>query len=287
MTAPVEEVSQNLQETFLSVERKNRALLNTLTDLLFVVRKDGIILEFQAPKDSEFAVLSAEIAGRSVRETLPAPIAQQVMYYLEKALRTGEMQTFTSQYHLLERGRDFQARIFISGPGEVLALVRDVTEHKLLEKEILEISNREQTRIGQDLHDGLGQHLTGITFLTRALENRLSAQSLPEAADAAEICKLVVEALTQTRNLARGLFPVELESSGLVSALRELAGTVEQLFSIECHLETDDSVPISNRVMETHLFRLVQEAINNSVKHGKAKRVNISLKTLETPSRYP
>src|SRR5207237_2860566 len=139
----------------------------------------------------------------------------------------------------------------------------DVSEQRLLEKEVLEITNREQTRIGQDLHDGLGQHLTGITFLTRALETRLSSQSLPEAEEAAEIGRLVLQALSQTRNLARGLFPIELESNELAPALRELAATVEKLFNISCAVETDDNLVVAaNRTVVNHLFRLAQEAIN-------------------------
>ncbi|MDB6031062.1 MAG: multi-sensor signal transduction histidine kinase [Verrucomicrobiales bacterium] len=132
-------------------------------------------------------------------------------------------------------------------------------------------------RIGQDLHDGLGQHLTGITFLTRTLEQKLNALGLPEAAEAAEIGRLVLEALTQTRTLARGLFPVELESKGLVAALKELAATVETISEIQCACICDNAIVISDRQTEMHLFRLAQEAINNAVKHGKAKQIIVSL----------
>ena len=114
--------------------------------------------------------------------------------------------------------------------------------------------------------------------MSRALENKLAALSLPEAADAAEIGHLVLQVLSQTRNLARGVFPVELESSGLVQALMELAGTVEKLFKISCCFEGDGSIVLHDRHLANHLFRLAQEAINNSVKHGKAKMVVVGLK---------
>src|SRR5205085_6148808 len=140
-----------------------------------------------------------------------------------------------------------------------------------LEKEIIEISHREQTRIGQDLHDGLGQHLTGITFLTRALENKLSGLRLPEAKEAAEIGRLVLEALTQTRTLARGLFPVELESKGLTAALKELCEAVQEISDVKCHFQHDEATVISDRQAETHLFRPAQDAIMNSMQHGTAK----------------
>ena len=103
-------------------------------------------------------------------------------------------------------------------------VVESVTEQKRLEREVLQISENEQQRIGQDLHDGLGQELTGLAFLSQNLARKLAAQSLPEAAEEAQrITRLVTHAIEQTRELARGLFPVELGSDGLVAALRSLA----------------------------------------------------------------
>src|SRR5947209_6225597 len=215
------------EEAIQKTEMRNRAFLSTLSDPAFFLRKDGVITEAYLPPHSDFTLTPRALIGRSIRDLLPPQIGQQAMHYIEKACRTKEAQTFTSQYVFPGRTREFQAKVTVCGPNELLAVVRDVSEQRLLEKEVLEITNREQTRIGQDLHDGLGQHLTGITFLTRALENRLGAQSLPEAEEASEIGKLVLQALSQTRNLARGLFPVELESTGLCTALRELATTVE------------------------------------------------------------
>jgi len=258
---------------------KVRALLNSVSDLVFSIRKDGVILDCHLPKEAACGLTGESVLGKRVMELLPIQIAQQAMYYVEKAFRTGQTHTLASPYTVAGKTRDFEAKITVSGPDEAVVVVRDVTARKLSEQEILEISNREQIRIGQDLHDGLGQHLTGITFLTKALEKKLAALSLPEAEDAAEVGQLVLQALSQTRNLARGLFPVELESSELAAALRELAATVEKLFNLSCTVEADEQFVITNRTVVTHLFRLAQEAINNSVKHGKATRVVIALKT--------
>ena len=262
-------------------ENKLRAILSSMSDPVFVIRKDGLILECHLPGDAAFALSTQNIIGKRLMELLPIQIAQQAIHYVEKALRTGHTQLFTGPYLILNKTRDFEVRVTPCGPGEAVALVRDVTARKLSEQEILEISNREQVRIGQDIHDGLGQHLTGVTFLSRALENKLTAQALPEASDAAEIGRLVLQALSQTRNLARGLFPVEIESNELAPALRELASTAEKLFNISCTLENDENVVLADRTVVNHLFRLAQEAINNSVKHGKAKRVVIGFKQLE------
>src|SRR6266496_448984 len=147
-----------------------------------------------------------------------------------------------------------------------------------LNEEAVEMSNRERMRLGQELHDSVGQLLSGVTFLSRALENKLSARGLPEAADAAEIGHLVFQALAQTRNLARGLFPIELEADGLIEALTELAGTLEKLFGISCRVEAEVDLVVSDQTVANHLFRLTQEAFNNSVKHGRATEVVVGLR---------
>ena len=268
-----------LNEALQRSEEFNQALLATVSDLIFEVRKDGLILGFHAPKDNEFALTSEAVVGHRVMDLLTTHISQLVTHYLEKAFRTGASQTFSCQYLLPGKLRYFETRIALRGSGTALAVVRDVTDRETLEKEVVESSNRVQTRIGQDIHDGLGQHLTGITFLSRALEKALAAKNLPEAAEAAEISKLVIEALSQTRNLARGLFPVEVESTRLCQSLRELGNTAEQLFHVSCSVECDSNLSVDNRNASTHLFRLAQEAINNAVKHGKAHRIGILLGT--------
>ncbi len=269
---------QALQAALALSEQKNMALLKVIPDLMFRVSKDGVVLEFRAAKYGDLLADGEMFVSKRIVDLLSHRIADQALYYVSESLRTGEVQTFSCQFSLPGSVRDFEARVVATGADEALAIVRDVTERKRLEKEVLEISSREQQRIGQDLHDGLGQHLTGISFLAKALERKLAAQSRPEAADAGEIARLVVQALSQTRNLARGLFPVELELNGLYSALRDLAGSLEKMFKITCALDFDSAVLIQDRVTATHVFRIVQEAINNSVKHGKAKNVTVCLR---------
>lgn len=269
----------HVHEALQRSEEFNQALLSTVSDLIFELRKDGLILGLHAPRDNEFSLTPEVVVGHRVMDLLTTHIGQLVMHYLEKAFRTGAPQTFCCQYLLPGKLRYFETRIALRGSGTALAVVRDVTDREVIDKEVVESSNRIQTRIGQDIHDGLGQHLTGITFLSRALEKKLTAKGLPEAADAAEISKLVIEALAQTRNLARGLFPVEVESTKLCQSFRDLAHTAEQLFHISCTVECDSNLVVSNPNASTHLFRLAQEAINNAVKHGKAHRLSILLGT--------
>lgn len=153
----------------------------------------------------------------------------------------------------------------------------DITERKHLEKAILEISAREQRRIGQDLHDGLGQHLTGIAFMSKVLEQKLSEMVLPEAAEAKKIVKLVNEAINRTRELSRGLLPVMTDAQGLMTALSQLAREVEDLFHVRCAFQCDPPVLVEDVNAATHLYHIAQEALNNAIKHGQPQHILIRL----------
>lgn len=166
--------------------------------------------------------------------------------------------------------------------GQLIKLVgtlHDVTERKQLEKQVLEVSENEQRRIGQDLHDDLCQHLAGIEFMSQALVQRLENGRHQETELAKQVAELVREAINQTRGLARGLSPVQLESRGLGSALEDLASHVQRVFQINCHIRTDAAVEVRNITVATHLYRIAQEAINNAIRHGKADRIEIELHT--------
>src|SRR5438445_10233504 len=110
-----------------------------------------------------------------------------------------------------------EERSLLNGVAEGLKVYLD---RKWLESEILEISEREQRRIGQDLHDGLSQQLRGIAYISHVLHERLAKEGRPEAADSGRITKLLDEAVDEARSLARGLFPVELKAGGLMTALK-------------------------------------------------------------------
>jgi two-component system CheB/CheR fusion protein len=160
----------------------------------------------------------------------------------------------------------------------ILLAIEDVTERKKLEKAVLDISESEQQRIGRDLHDGLGQHLTGIGFMSESLEDRLAAKDLPEAAAlATKVTRRLKEAVVQTRDLAKGLFPVELKTHGIIPALQKLALNTERLFHITCYFKGEPSLRIANESVARHLYRIAQEAVFNAVKHSHGKRIYIRL----------
>ena len=153
----------------------------------------------------------------------------------------------------------------------------DITEQKRLERQVQEVSEQEKRRIGQDLHDGLGQYLTGIAFMSRLLQRKLAEKQLPEAVEAEKIATLVNKTVFQARDLARGLCPVELENNGLHAALLDLSATTEKVFDISCTVQCNSGVSISDNNTALHLYRIAQEAVNNAIKHGKAGRIVIAL----------
>lgn len=153
----------------------------------------------------------------------------------------------------------------------------DITDQKRLEKQVQDISEQEKRRIGQDLHDGLGQYLTGIAFMSRLLQRKLAEKQLPEAGEAEKIATLVNKTVFQARDLARGLCPVELENNGLHAALQDLSSTTEKLFNVSCAVQCDREVRIADNNTALHLYRIAQEAINNAIKHGKAQKIVVEL----------
>jgi signal transduction histidine kinase len=147
----------------------------------------------------------------------------------------------------------------------------------MMEKQITGISDREQRRIGQDLHDSLCQHLVSVAFAGELLRENLARQDAPEATQAEAIVEMVNEGISEARNLARGLYPVRLEVDGLASALEELAASVQARTGIICRFSCDEEVCIFDEVAGSNLYRIAQEAINNAVKHGGCGAISVGL----------
>lgn len=156
-------------------------------------------------------------------------------------------------------------------------LRREIAGRRRLEKEVLDISAAEQRRIGRDLHDGLGQLLTGAAFISKHLADALTGKGLAEADDATEVMHLVGQAIKQARALATGLCPVALGAEGFMTAIRELASNVEDRFGVRCLFRYDQPLLIEDHVLATHLYYIAQEALNNAVKHGRGRHLSITL----------
>jgi signal transduction histidine kinase len=157
------------------------------------------------------------------------------------------------------------------------ALTQEMQERRRLEKELLEAGEREQRRIGHDLHDSLCQHLTGTALAGQVLGKKLEDKSLPEAAAANHLVELVEEGIELTRTIARGLHPVVMQAERLEDNFQELAATTGERFNVSCKFECPQPVLLQDTAAVTHLYRIAQEAITNAVRHGKARHINICL----------
>lgn len=157
------------------------------------------------------------------------------------------------------------------------AHIEGITERQRLEQELVAISEQEHQRLGEDLHDGLGQHLMGIALLGKQIEERLGARPSPEAALVAQLNRLLKEAITRTRHLARGFYPVALECDGLIAALNLLAENAHSVFGVQVQVTAEVQWSWLDSSMGIHLYRIAQEAVANAIHHGQAQRVVINL----------
>jgi PAS domain S-box-containing protein len=157
------------------------------------------------------------------------------------------------------------------------SLIKQIEHCRELEKQILTISEQEQRRIGEELHDSLGQQLTGIAFMTQVLTQRLSKRLPEEREEFERIAKLVNQTVETTRGLARGLHPVDLNAGILESAFSELAENTVTLFDVNCRLDRQAPLQIDDDEAAVQLYRIAQEAITNAIKHGKTKNIEIIL----------
>jgi signal transduction histidine kinase len=160
---------------------------------------------------------------------------------------------------------------------DICSQIGQVMGRRRAERQLLEISEREQQRIGRDLHDGLCQQLAGIAYIASNLHSKLARESPTEAVVAARIAELSRATAVQARQIARGLNPVNLGTMGLVAALEELASSIGAMFSISCRFESSHRVRIRDHGAAVHLYRITQEAIHNSITHGKATEIRVSL----------
>lgn len=162
-------------------------------------------------------------------------------------------------------------------PTQYIAIRTDITERVRLQQEILRISAAEQQRIGQDLHDGLGQQLTAIEFMCHALQANLAPTNPALERQAAKVCASLREAVAQTRALSRGLTPVKPDRGGLMEALSYLAEGTDALGRVKCRFKCPVPVFIEDSQVAEHLFRIAQEAVNNALKHGQPSSIRIEL----------
>ncbi len=275
----------NAQSALRDAAERLRAILATAVEGIITIDERGLIESFNPAAEKIFGYASAEVVGKNVNVLMPSPYREEHNGYLANYRRSGHARIIGIGREVVGRrkdGSEFPLDLSVSevrlASRRIFAgFVRDIGERKRLEKEILEISEREQRRIGHDLHDGLCQHLAGIELMSQVLEQKVAAYSESDAARVAELGGHVRDAIAHTRSLARGLSPVMHDAEGLMSALHELAANSGKLFRINCIFECNQPVLVRDQSAATHLYRIAQEAVSNAINHGKAKHVRIGL----------
>ncbi len=182
-----------------------------------------------------------------------------------------------------ERQIEWQGKTLVDARSQVtgiLAIGQDITERTQLEKEVANISTREQQRIGQELHDGLGQELTGLGYLAETLCCDLKGRGAAEAEMADKLADGLERALGQARAIARGLVPVEIDAAGLLAALEQLTTEAQERCGIACRLVCHEPPAVEDMAKAAQLFRIVQEAVNNAARHARARQIVVEVKTV-------
>lgn len=179
-----------------------------------------------------------------------------------------------------------RAIVWLDGSLVRISVGFDITERKRLEQEIISISDKERTRIGYDLHDGVGQYFTGIGYLVRIIKDKMDSGERPEISEVEEILTLIEEAKNYTRILAKGFSPVDMDKAGLFMAIKDLCMDIEKIFGSQCSLVYDKTIEIEDNETAIHIYYIIREAVNNAMRHGNAKHLDIIIKEWEEGIKF-
>jgi len=188
---------------------------------------------------------------------------------------------FVLAVELIVALRDLHYDLEARAEERAAKLTSEIEARERLELELLNISEREQRRVGHDIHDSLCQYLTGTALAGQVLAHNLISQNSPQAGNAARVVELIESSITLARNLASGLNTVRLSTDGLMESLESYAASTCDLFKISCRFECPLPVPVNDTETAEHLYRIAQEAVNNAIKHGQSKNVLIRLDASE------
>ena len=271
-------------------QARAQAVFETTVDGVITIDGRGRIESFNKGAERIFEYTAEEVVGRNVSVLMPEPYHSEHDGYMEAYHETGERRIIGIGREVVGRrksGATFPmdlavSEVPLSGGGKIFTgIVRDISERRVLEREVLRIAEAERRRIGQDLHDGLGQQLTAIGLFMRGLARQLDRDASSAAPEAHRLIELVDEADAQARSLARSLVPVELERNGLEAALGRLAERAAMLYGIEVETETTGTGPAEASALTadaaSNLFWIAQEALSNAAQHGEANRITVHL----------
>ncbi len=277
---------EELQAALQASEQISSAIVETAVNAIITIDENCFIETVNSATERLFGYKREELIGRNISMLMPQPYRARHDRYVKNYLSTGVKRIIGIGREAVAQRKDGSVfpidlsvgeAVLPSGRRIFTGIIRDLTERKVLEDKLLHISEEEQARIGQDIHDDLCQQLAAIGCLAKVAQKKLAKTGCPEAESLAEIVQLVGKANTRARETSRGLMPVVLDSGGLMAALEEMAESTARAYEIECDFRYDNPVQVADNKMSVQLFRITQEAVSNAVKHGQATRVDIHL----------
>jgi PAS domain S-box-containing protein len=284
--APDEPSIAELQAALHASEQISSAIVETAVNAIITINSAGVIETANSATERLFGYQCSELIGRNITMLMPQPYRGRHDGYVQNYLKSGVKRIIGIGREIVAQRKDGTVFPIDLSVGEAVlptgrriftGIIRDLTERKALEDKILHISEEEQARIGQDIHDDLCQQLAAIGCLAKVAQKSLIKAGSPEAQSLAEIVHLVSRASTCARETSRGLMPVVIDSGGLMAALEELTQSTARAFEVACEFRYDNPVQVADNKISVQLFRIAQEAVSNAVKHGQASRVDLHL----------
>lgn len=265
---------------------RTEAILETAAEGIITIKMDGTILSFNRAAEQMFGYPDEEIIGKCLCILMPSLYWENYNDYLNNYRKNGDKNLIGNAREIRGRRKDgavFPIEISINEvvlEDEVIftGLIKDISDRRKLENEVLKISEDERRHLGHELHDDLGQMLSGIGLITRNLARKFEAQGIPEAEELSEIANMIKVADEQTRNLAHGHALIDLEQEGLKVAINRLCRRYREIVDIRCKGDFPEEVDEDSNNHSLHIYRIVQEAINNAINHGKPENIVVRFK---------
>ncbi|QDV35223.1 PAS domain-containing sensor histidine kinase [Tautonia plasticadhaerens] len=270
-------------------EDRLRAVVDTAADAIITIDGRGRIDTFNAAAERMFGFDRAEVVGRDVALIIPLPDREAHIGHPDAdpdapdADPDAPGRLVGAVRQLAGRRKDGSTFPVELSVGRVASLdlftgiIRDVSERRAMQEQLLSIAEQEQRRIGQDLHDDVGQELTGLALMIESLAEALEEDSSPERVLAGRVRAGLRRVQRRLRDLCRGLLPVEVDAEGLMAALEDLCSNFSAGQAISCRFECHSPVAIEDNRTATHLYRIAQEAVSNAARHGRPRSIVVRL----------
>ncbi len=279
-----------IEESCKHINAIAELMFTSISNAIITAAEDGTIRTVNPAACRMFGYSEEELLGENLKILMPFPFSINHQKVLHHYLINSESETFDKRREITGLKKDNSVfpielnvgEVNIDGEKIYAGIIRDLSERRILERRLVEISKEERRRIGRDLHDGLGQTLTGIRMLSENLAKKMEAKGLPCTGEIQEIAEMIRDADELARSISRDMVHVDIEKRGLKVAIQELCYKTKKMTGVNCVFEEKDFVEFNDQTTSLHLYRIVQEAVNNAVKHAGPQNIIVRLSQSNT-----